>query len=226
MDKVIQKKGADRARVGTQGLLLELLPRDTPTLVSIGNRFPCDIHTVYSQVLSYPLFLSQWTLGVTTLTLPSPSHTSECCIKRGIFRIWFESTSPSLAPAWCSGQAVKTWLESGLSNEALTICGYMLLPYPHKIKPGPCLSQNIRCFIVLLLLSPYILIHFSGSYQHILGHGSHLLSAAPVLGTIMSHFIYFSWQPNKVDIVYYPHFTEAKTNSERFGNMYRIAWLL
>lgn len=48
MARIVQKNRADRARVGTQGLLPELFLRDLPTLVSIGNWFSLsDIHIVY-----------------------------------------------------------------------------------------------------------------------------------------------------------------------------------
>lgn len=53
MDRIIQKKRADRARVSAcfqpqEGLLPELFPRDPPTPVCIGNWLSLsDIHTVY-----------------------------------------------------------------------------------------------------------------------------------------------------------------------------------
>lgn len=62
-----------------------------------------------------------------------------CSIKGGLFGIWFESTSPFMAPTWRSGQAVKTWLESGLYNEVLTLHRICFLSL-NKTKPGSRLS--------------------------------------------------------------------------------------
>lgn len=54
----------------------------------------------------------------------------------------------------------------------------------------------------------------------------HICWVLTLLGTVMSHFIYSSWQSYKVGTIYYPHLTEQKTDSQTFGNMPRIAWLV